>query len=253
MSEVIKTEWHGDQPPGGLDHAAPLIVADSGPVRILTLNRPEVHNALDLPLIQDLTTSIREADADPAVHAVVLTGAGRSFCSGLDLTALRTPRWDPSAWGDAVAALLATSVPVIAAVNGPARTAGLGLVLACDFAIASETATFADTHARVGLLSGSGSAALLAERIGMPRAKEMWITAKVIDASTAHVWGLVNDVVSSEQLAADVSARAAASARYDNTWVRTTIATHELGRQGTLSQHLQIEAEAAARWAGRKQ
>src|ERR1700744_787566 len=126
--------------------AAPLLVTDQGAVRTLTLNRPEVRNALNLALLRQLTACLKEAEADPAVHAVILTGSGSSFCSGLDVKALREPGWDPLALPHTVAAPLESSVPGIAAVNGRAGTAGLGLMLACDFAVAADTATFADTH-----------------------------------------------------------------------------------------------------------
>jgi enoyl-CoA hydratase len=238
-----------DERDGG---TAPLLVTGEGAVRTLTLNRPEVRNALNLPLLRQLTASVQEAEADPAVHALILTGAGSSFCSGLDIKALRDPGWDPLVWNGTVATLLEASVPVIAAVNGVASTAGLGLMLACDFAIASEAATFVDTHAKLGLISASGSASLLAERIGTARAKEMWITAKVVDAATANAWGLVNDVIPAQELLAEVGARAAEAAKHDNAWIRAMISTHDQGRRGTLAEHLRLEVEAAARWAARK-
>jgi enoyl-CoA hydratase len=232
--------------------AAPLVVTDQGAVRTLTLNRPEVRNALNLALLRQLTACLKEAEADPAVHAVILTGSGSSFCSGLDIKALRDPGWDPLAWNGTVATLLEASVPVIAAVNGSASTAGLGLMLACDFAVASEAATFVDMHAKLGLMSASGSASLLADRIGIARAKEMWITAKVVDAATASAWGLINDVTRPEDLLADVGARAAEAAKYDNAWVRAMVSTHDRGRRGTLAEHMTLEVEAATRWADRK-
>src|SRR5258708_1516745 len=135
---------------------AALLISDANSVRALTLNRPGVGNALDRELIRSLTDAVAAADADEQVRVVVLTGMGKTFCGGLDMAALRDPAWDPSLWNDAFALIRGTTTPVIASVNGAASTAGLGLVLACDFAIAAESATFSDLHAKVGLISASG-------------------------------------------------------------------------------------------------
>jgi enoyl-CoA hydratase len=228
-----------------------LLTADDDGVRTLTLRRPHVRNALDLALIRELTAAVEAAEAAPEVHAVVLTGSGRSFCSGLDLAAVRDRSWDPSAWNGLMARLAATTIPVIAAVNGAASTAGLGLVVSCDFAIAADSATFSDLHAKVGMVSASGMSALLADRVGLARAKEMWLTARAVDAPTAYAWGLVNAVVPAADLAAEALARAAAVAAVDPGYVRAMIAAHDQGHRGTLGQHLDAEKAAAAEWAAR--
>ncbi|WP_436776588.1 enoyl-CoA hydratase/isomerase family protein [Yinghuangia sp. YIM S09857] len=226
-----------------------LTAADTDSVRTLTLNRPQVGNALDADLIGALTEAVETADADEQVRAIILTGAGDSFCTGLDLVALRAPDWDPTLWNTALHRILDTTTPIIAAVNGPANTAGLGLVLACDFALAAEKATFVDLHAKVGLISASGMSTLLADRIGLPRAKEMWLTARSVDAATAYRWGLVNDVLPPEDLATAAAERARAIARASAAWVRTVVATHDQGKQAVLQPQFAMEAAAAAAWA----
>jgi enoyl-CoA hydratase len=228
-----------------------LLVSDAGAVRTLTLNRPHVRNALDGRLINGLNEAIVAAAADPGVCAVVLTGAGSAFCSGLDLRAVRSPGWNFEWWNALLVTIRETPVPVIAAVNGPANTGGLGLVLSCDFAVASRAATFSDLHAKLGLVSASGIATQLLDRIGLPRAKEMWITARVLDAETAYAWGLVNDVVAGDQLLPVVAGRAAMVASFDREYIQTVIETHQTVRNAGLESAFAAERAAAARWASR--
>jgi enoyl-CoA hydratase len=124
-------------------------------VALVTLNRPARRNALSGALLTVLCGTLAELDAEPGVRAIVLTGADPAFCAGLDLTELSQPDSQLAAVGSApVLPPLAT--PLIGAVNGAAVTGGLELALACDFLIASERATFADTHARLGIMPGWG-------------------------------------------------------------------------------------------------
>jgi enoyl-CoA hydratase len=225
-----------------------LTVTDEGAVRVLTLNRPGQRNALDRELLRALGETVAEAEREPGVHVVVLTGTPPAFCAGLDLRAITRPDWDPEDWDRVYRAFQSLTTPTIAAVNGAASTAGLGLVLGCDFAVAAATASFADMHARVGLLSASGMSAALADRIGLARAKEMWLTARPIDASRAYQWGIVNDVVPAGDLEASVRARAHLIADRDPDYVGTLLATHNAGRQATLQSHIALERRAAAEW-----
>jgi enoyl-CoA hydratase len=136
------------------------------------------------------------------VRAVILTGAGtRAFTAGLDLKELGS---EPGAMGSATAtdpadnpvkAIEICTKPVIGAINGVAITGGFEVALACDVLIASETARFADTHARVGIMPGWGLSQKLSRMIGISRAKELAFTGNFLDAATAHAWGLVNHVV----------------------------------------------------------
>lgn len=181
-----------------------------GPVALVVLDRPEARNALTGGMTASLAGALADADADPDVAAIVLTGRDPAFCSGLDLTDLVTTFDDVAAnlradgTSDrqrAQRGLMAdTTTPVIGAVNGPAVTGGLELALGCDFLIASERATFADTHARVGVLPAGGMTIRLPQLIGVNRARQMSLTGNFVDAATAWSWGLVNEVVPHDEL-----------------------------------------------------
>lgn len=182
-----------------------VAVADG--VAEVTLNRPEVMNALSKALRVELAAVMRDMDARADVRAVILTGAGtRAFTAGLDLKELGA---DPSAMDDAtgttpdanpVKAVEQCRKPVIGAINGVAITGGFELALACDVLIASENARFADTHARVGIMPGWGLSQKLSRVIGIYRAKELSLSGNFLDAGTAERWGLVNRVVAPEDL-----------------------------------------------------
>jgi enoyl-CoA hydratase len=168
----------------------------------LTLNRPERLNTLSIQLRQEFGHAIDELEADPDVRVLIITGAGRVFCAGLELSEWSAPgRVAAGAYdADAVAMLQRFSGPVIGAINGACVTGGLELALACDLLIASTEASFADTHALVGLIPGWGGSVRLARRIGLPRAKELALTGRPLSASEALGWGLVNHVVPAEEL-----------------------------------------------------
>ncbi len=181
----------------------PVEVAVDGPVAVITLNRPEVRNALDGSMLAALGTAVTELDRGDEVSAMILTGAGSAFCAGFDLR--RLARGEPGAEPpmvppDQLGLLPEHSTPIIGAVNGPAVTGGLELCLACDFLIASERARFADTHARVGAMPGSGLTVRLPELIGPDRARRMSFTGDFVDAHTAYDWGLVTEVLPHDDL-----------------------------------------------------
>lgn len=171
-----------------------LTVVAHGAVAVVTLDRPRRRNALTAELMTEVAEQMARLDADSRTRAIVLTGRDPAFCAGLDLAELSTSaanlRIDETGrpWP-----VLGT--PVIAAVNGPAVTGGLELVLHCDFAIASERAAFADTHTRVGVLPGWGLSVLLPQAVGLRRAKQMSFTGNYVTAEQALAWGLVNQVV----------------------------------------------------------
>ena len=184
-----------------------LDVERRGPIAIVTLNRPEAMNALSKALRKALHDAMVDLDQDPEVSAVILTGAGeKAFTAGLDLKELGG---DPDAMGAAndqdarsnpVRAVETCRKPVIGAINGVAITGGFELALACDVLIASESARFADTHARVGIMPGWGLSQKLSRLVGIHRAKELSLTGNFLDARTAADWGLVNRVVPAAEL-----------------------------------------------------
>ena len=171
---------------------------------IVTLNRPQQLNALSRALRAEIAERFRALAADADTRVLILTGAGRAFCAGIDLRELgsgdarvgapRDPAYDPTS------AMAAFKGPIIGAVNGAAVTGGFELALACDLLIASPTARFADTHGRVGVHPAWGLSQRLSRLIGLNRAKEMSLTGNFVDAATAERWGLVNRVVPTEDL-----------------------------------------------------
>jgi enoyl-CoA hydratase len=171
---------------------------DVGAVRVLTLNRPEARNALNSKLIEALFLALDEADADPSVRAVVLTGADPAFCAGVDL---KQAQREGSAYFEryqthnCITRVAEMATPVVGAINGPVFTGGLEMALGCDFLIASERAVFADTHARVGILPGGGMTARLPQLVGAAMARRLSMTGEVVDAARALQIGLVTEVV----------------------------------------------------------
>ena len=196
---------------------APLLLTEIDPAgyALLTLNRPQAMNALSRGLMAALAAQIDALAANPAVRVLILTGAGRAFCAGLDLKeigagqgSLGRPADDPDApqgvagplATDPVAALARYPGPVIAAINGAAVTGGFELALACDVLLASTSARFADTHARIGVAPGWGLSQKLSRAIGPYRARELSLTGNWLAAEQAAAWGLVNRVLAPDDL-----------------------------------------------------
>lgn len=182
-----------------------VTVERDGNVAVVTMNRPEAMNALSSALREELAKAMVAVDADDSIHAVVLTGAGqRAFTAGLDLKELGTQGLSAAnaetSEANPVKAIEQCRKPVIGAINGVAVTGGFEVAIACDILIASENARFADTHARVGIMPGWGLSQKLSRLIGISRAKELSLSGNFLDAQTACAWGLVNRVVSAEEL-----------------------------------------------------
>ena len=179
-----------------------LVERDAG-VATVTLNRPEALNALSRELRREIAHTFRELNTDGETRVVILTGAGRAFCAGLDLKELAGER-EPSGEGVSDAEMLASierfDGPVIGAINGFAVTGGFEIALACDVLISSTKGCFADTHARVGILPGWGLSQKLSRLIGIHRAKELSFTGNYLPAERAAEWGLVNRVVEPDAL-----------------------------------------------------
>ena len=185
----------------------PLVLTDIDVAgcALVTLNRPAALNALSRALRGELAACIDKLEADPAVRVLILTGAGRAFCAGLDLKELGSGAAglgvdNAVEVGDPVSALQRFSGPVIGAINGPAVTGGFELALACDVLLASPQARFADTHARIGVAPGWGLSQKLSRAIGIYRAREISLTGNWVSAEQAAAWGFVNRVVPAEEL-----------------------------------------------------
>jgi enoyl-CoA hydratase len=182
-----------------------VLVDDIGPVRVLTMNRPESRNALSRELIRALYAALKTADAGEAVRAVVITGADPAFCAGVDLKEAARDGlkyFDEFRTHSCISAVADMRTPIIGAINGATFTGGLELALGCDFLIASERAFFADTHARVGILPGGGMTARLPQVVGGAMARRLSMTGEVVDAARAEHIGLVTEVVAHDRVVA---------------------------------------------------
>jgi len=229
-----------------------LQVARDGPVAVLTLNRPQAMNAIDLALRAALHDTLDALRHDPGVRAVVLTGQGdKAFCAGMDLrefsrlmaetplTEMRRFRWEK---GDGLSQF---DQPLIAAVNGLAIGGGVELALACDFCIASEQASFALAEVSRGLIPGNGATQRLSRRVGQARALELIMTARTVTAPEALAIGLVEHVVPAARLlplALETAHRIAANAPVA---VRCAKAAVTRGADLTLAEGLQLERDLA--------
>lgn len=180
-----------------------ILVEKSGAVATVTLNRPGAMNALSRELREAIAVTFEELEADKNIRVAILTGAGKAFCAGLDLKELGGDASGVNATvgdKDPVTSIGRFSGPVIGAINGVAITGGFELAIACDILVCSEHARFADTHARVGILPGWGLSQKLSRAIGIYRAKELSLTGNFLSAQQAEAWGLVNRVVTAEEL-----------------------------------------------------
>jgi enoyl-CoA hydratase len=178
-----------------------LFEKDNG-VALITLNRPERRNAINQDLLVNLYNHIDEVAANSDIKVAIITGAGTAFCSGLDLKAITTDNlMDPRGDGSDLLNVFGTcKKPIIGAINGPTMTGGLEMALNCDFLIASEKATFADTHVKMGIHPGWGMSQLLQEAVGQRMAKQMSFSCQFISAQEALRAGLVNEVMAPERL-----------------------------------------------------
>jgi len=180
-----------------------LEIERDGALAVLTLNRPDAMNALSSELRAALAAAFADLEADGETRVVILTGAGRAFCAGLDLKELGDPD-GPGAGlesgGTLIQAIERFPGPVIGAINGFAITGGFELALACDVLVASSQARFADTHARVGIMPGWGLSQKLSRALGIYRAKEISLTGNFVPAEQALEWGLVSHVVEPDAL-----------------------------------------------------
>ncbi|MFO1031384.1 MAG: enoyl-CoA hydratase-related protein [Planctomycetota bacterium] len=193
---------------------APIHVRRStdGPVATLTLDRPDARNAYSDAMCEQLVQGLLDCERDPAVRCTILTGAGAAFHAGGDLKAMRERSGmfagDPAElrqrYQRGIQAVPRTIAlcqkPLLAAINGPAIGAGLDLACMCDLRLAARTAQLGSTFVRVGLVPGDGGAFFLARVVGFPRALELMLTGRVVDADEALRLGLVHEVTAPDQL-----------------------------------------------------
>lgn len=228
---------------------APILIRRDGAIAEITLNRPEALNAMSRALVAALKDAVRDFSADDSLRAIILTGAGRAFCCGLDLKEMSQAegaigQFDWHGQNSLYAVAHACPHPIISAVNGYAITGGLELALLGDFIIASETAVFADTHARVGITPSWGMTQVLPRLIGLNRARQMSLTGEFVDARKALDWGLVNEVLPETRLmdrARDLATQISQTDRSTMTRIRGLIAQSvELPMAEAMRQEAQV-------------
>jgi 2-(1,2-epoxy-1,2-dihydrophenyl)acetyl-CoA isomerase len=225
---------------------AEVDTAREGAVLTITLNRPDVLNAVNNAMHRALGAAFKEAAGDD-VRAVVITGAGRGFCVGQDLGEFREGAGDIGSrlranYHRTITALRALEKPVLAAVNGPAAGAGLSLACACDLRIASDQATFVPAFINIGLVPDSGGTYFITRLVGEARAFEWLCSGRRLTAAEAHEWGVVSEVVEAETLTARAAALAAELAALPTRAIGMT--KRLLGRAATASLGDQLEWEA---------
>lgn len=233
-----------------------LLIDKSEGIATLTLNRPTAMNALSRELRAALAQAFDDCQNDPAVGVVILTGTGKAFSAGVDLKELggaSATSGEPASTAvgrEVVKAMARCDRPIIGAINGVAITGGLEVALACDLLIASQTARFADTHARVGALPAWGLSQRLSRVIGIYRAKEMSLTGNFLSAAQAEAWGLVNRVVAPEELLSTCRALAKDMLSCVPETVRALKQLIDEGFATTFADGLQLEVDTARAHVG---
>lgn len=232
-----------------------LLIEKHGATAVLTLNRPEQRNALDLELREELAETVAQVRDDDSVRAVVITGAGQHFCSGGDVK-LMLPPVDGSKsvfsarerirrvhrWFDELVDL---EKPVIAAVDGNAFGVGISLALAADFVLCSRRASFCCVYARIGLLPDAGLMYLLPRAVGLSRAKELAFSARVVDSDEALQIGLVHQVCETDVLPAAL----AMAARFEHAPVNAIGITKTVMNRSFESTRQTVYAQEASGFA----
>jgi 2-(1,2-epoxy-1,2-dihydrophenyl)acetyl-CoA isomerase len=221
-----------------------------GGVLTITLNRPDVLNAFNADLHRALGAALKDARAED-VRAVVITGAGRGFCVGQDLTEFREAAGDIAgrlrgSYHPNILAIRALEKPVVAAVNGPAAGAGLSLACACDVRLASDEATFVPAFINIGLVPDSGSTYLVRRLLGTARAFEWMSSGRRLTAAEAHAWGLVSEVVEADRLEARTAELADELAALPTRGIALTKRLFDHAEHTTLEEQLELEAQLQA-------
>ena len=219
-----------------------------GAVQTITLNRPDVLNAFNSAMHGALQAALKEAARDDEVRAVVLTGAGRGFCVGQDLTEFRDAPGDigdrlRAGYHPTILAIRSIEKPVLAAVNGPAAGAGLSLALACDLRIAADSASFVPAFVSIGLVPDSGGTFFVRRLLGYARAFEWLSTGRKLTAAEAHAWGLVSEVAEAEALEARAAELAKELAAMPTRAIGMTKRLLDAAETSTLEEQLELEAQ----------
>jgi 2-(1,2-epoxy-1,2-dihydrophenyl)acetyl-CoA isomerase len=222
-------------------------------VAVLTMNRPDRLNAMSRPMLDAMLEALQRLADDPAVGAVVLTGAGRGFCAGGDVKAMAEGNELGGTTMEEKAQALRSRMetsrllhempkPTIAMVRGAAAGAGLSLALACDMRVAGDTARFGTAFARVGYSGDFGGSYFLTQLVGTAKARELYYTAELVDAQQALALGLVNRVVPDAKLEEETMALARKFANGPRVALRYMKRNMNAAESNTLAEHLDLEA-----------
>ncbi len=232
--------------------SAPSVqVETSGAVALVTLNRPESGNTLNLQVAMDLLAAAMTCARNPAVRAVVLRGAGRHFCFGGDLRTMVAKGADgylrelTGYLHAAISHFVRMDAPVIAAVHGTAAGAGMGLVAMADLAICGKSSKFALAYTGVGLTPDAGTSFLLPQSIGVRRTKELALLNRTLTAKEAMEWGLINQIVEDDEVgsqALQIAERLCAGPKQAYGRTKRLLA-HAIG---ALESHMVLEGETIA-------
>lgn len=233
------------------DAETTVLYAAHGAVAVVTLNRPQALNSFTRQMHRELGEALDRAEADKAIRAVVLTGAGRGFCAGADLSEFDLApgpnlieRADPGpvieqAFNPTARRLTGLRMPVIAAVNGVAAGAGSSLALTCDIAFAAPNASFVQAFSKIGLVPDAGGSWLLVQKLGLARAMTLAMTGDKLSAAQAKEWGMIWEVADDP-----VAAAMAMAQRLAVMPTKALVATRHLLREGiTRTLHAQLDAE----------
>ena len=230
-----------------------VLYAEQGAVALLTLNRPQALNSFTRQMHQDLWAALDQAEANPAIRALVITGAGRAFCAGADLAEFDfeagpdlVARADPGpvidqAFNPTVRRLQNLRMPTLAAVNGVAAGAGASLAMTCDIAIAATGASFIQAFSKIGLIPDAGGTWFLAQRLGLARAMALAMTGDKLSATQARDWGMIWEVAEDS-----VTAALALATRLADMPTAALVATRHALRDSstrTLNQQLDVERD----------
>lgn len=234
-----------------------VLYEERGAVALVTLNRPANLNSLNPEMHQALWRVLDQAEANAAIRAMVLTGAGRGFCAGADLSSFdfaegpgRMERADPGpvierSFNPTTRRLMALRMPVVAAVNGVAAGAGASIAMACDIAIASPQASFIQAFSKIGLIPDAGGSWLLVERLGLARAMALAMTGDKLLADQAREWGLIW-AVEEDCLGAALAMAERLAAMPTAALVATRHLLRDAGTR-SLDQHLNVERDTQSR------
>lgn len=237
----------------------PILVSDAGPIRTITLNRPDHRNAMTTEMQQLLLAALEEAAAEKSIRLVVLTGAESAFCSGLDLATLRAAAQgdvdaperthdhaaDAELFGRVLRTLYELPVPTIAAVNGHAIAGGTGLATVCDFTIATSNAMFGFTEVKIGFIPAIVSTYLQLQ-LGEKRARYLLLTGRLFTAEQGHQLGLVTEVCTCEDLHNRVHSLALTLLANSPSALRDTKALLANQNRAWLDQSLALATSASA-------